>query len=54
MIQRMVLWLGGLIERLVNRFAGPVPVSPEEMEQAKREMEERIELEKQRSKEKTP
>jgi hypothetical protein len=54
MLRRIVLWIGGLIERLINRFGGPVPIPPEEMERARREMEERIELDKQRTKEKMP
>ncbi len=46
MIRRIALFLGGIIQRLVDRTAKPVEVSPMEMEKAKREMEERIELDR--------
>lgn len=42
MLQRFALWIGGLVERIIAQFGGPVEVPPEEMEQARREMEERV------------
>ena len=44
MIRRIALVWGGIIQRLVDCTAKPVEVSTKEMEKAKREMEERIEL----------
>ena len=43
MINRRLLWIEELFDRL---FGGPVEISPERMERARREMEERVAMEK--------
>lgn len=46
MISKILMWIGGIVMRFVDKNASPVEVSKEEMDKAKKHIEECIELDK--------
>lgn len=46
MLRRLSMWIGGLIQRLIDYFATPVEVSEEEMKKSERDLMDRIEADR--------